>query len=59
MSFYSYFSFVSKKLHLIKNCSFCFVDMYLCSNYLSTIALIYSLIILDFFPAFSSCNIFN
>ena len=48
------------RLHLIKICSCCFLDMHLYSNNLSTIATISSLIISELFPACFSCNkIFN
>ena len=54
---HTYFVFVCKKLHLIKNCLCCFLDMPLYSNNLSTKATISSLIMLEFFPACFSCSI--
>ena len=44
------------RLHLIKICLCCFLDMYLYSNNLSTIATISSLIISELLPACLSCN---
>ena len=45
------------RLHLIKICLCCFLDMPLYSNNLSTIATISSLIKSELFPACFSCNI--
>ena len=48
------------RLHLIKICLCCFLDMHLYSNNLSTIATISSLIKSELFPACFSCsNNFN
>ena len=47
----SNFTFLSNRLHLIKNCLFCSVDMHLYSENLSTIAKISHVIILELFPA--------
>ena len=47
---------IYKRLHLIKICLCCFLDMHLYSNNLSTIATISSLIISELFPACFSCN---
>ena len=44
------------RLHLIKICLCCFLDIHLYSNNLSTIAFISSLIMLELFPACFSCN---
>ena len=44
------------RLHLIKICLCCFLEMHLYSNNLSTIATISSLIMSELFPAFFSCN---
>ena len=44
------------KLHLVKVCLCSFLDLHLCSNSLSTIATISSLIILEFFPPCLSYN---
>ena len=44
------------RLHLIKICLCCFLDMHLYSNNLSIIATISSLIILELLPACFSCN---
>ena len=44
------------RLHLIKICLCCFLDMHLYSNYLSTIATISSLIMSESFPACFSCK---
>ena len=45
------------RLHLIKICLCCFLDIRLYSNNLSTIAFISSLIMLELFPACFSYNI--
>ena len=45
-----------KRLHLIRICLCCFLDMHLNSNNLSTIATISSLIISELLPACFSCN---
>ena len=47
---------MSNRLHLIKSCLCCFLDMQLGSNGLSTIAIISSLIILELIPACFSCS---
>ena len=48
------------RLHLIKICLCCFLDMHLYSNNLSTIATISSLIMSELFPACFFCkNNFN
>ena len=39
------------RLHLIKNCLCCFLDIHLCSNNLSTTATISLLILSKLFPA--------
>ena len=44
------------RLHLIKNCLCCFLDIHLYSNNSSTIATISSLIISELLPACFSCN---
>ena len=44
------------RLHLIKVCLCCFLDMHLYSNNLSTIATISSLFISELLPACFSCN---
>ena len=44
------------RLHLIKICLCCFLDMHLYSKNLSTIAMISSLIILELLPACICCN---
>ena len=44
------------EIHLKEICSCCFLDMHLYSNNLSTIAIIFSLIKLEFFPACFSCS---
>ena len=47
------------RLHLLKNCSCCFLDIHLFSDNLSPIAAISSSFILEIFPACFSCsNIF-
>ena len=45
------------RLHLIKICLCCFLDMHLDSNNLSTIATMSSLNMSELFPACFSCNI--
>ena len=45
-----------KRLHLIKICLCCFLDMHLYSNNLSTMETSSSLIILQVLPACFSCN---
>ena len=53
------YTYLSNKLHLIKICLCCFLDMHLYSNNLSTIATISSLIKSELLPAcFSSNNNF-
>ena len=50
---YNYFySNLCSRLHLIKICLCCFLDMHLYSNNLSIIAIISSLIISELLPAF-------
>ena len=44
------------RLHLIKICLCCFLDIHLYSNSLSTIAKISSLIMSELYPACFSCN---
>ena len=44
------------RLHLIKICLCCFLDMHLYSNNLSIIATFFSLITLELFPACFSCT---
>ena len=56
MSIYSYFFFVCNRLHFIKICLCCFVDILLYSNSLSTITTISSLIMPQFLPACLSCS---
>ena len=48
---------IYNRLHLIKICLCCFLDIHLYSNNLSTITTISSLTISEFFPACFSCNI--
>ena len=57
MSFYIYFLFVCNRLHLIKSCLWCFLDIHLFSNNLSTKATISSLIKSELFPAWFFCSI--
>ena len=47
---------IYNKLHLIKICLCCFLDMHLYSNKLSTITTISSLIISELLPPCFSCN---
>ena len=51
MSIYSKFFFVCNRLHLNKVCLCCLVDIHFCSNNLSTIAIIPSLIISELLAA--------
>ena len=54
---YSYSNMcIYNRLHLIKICLCCFLDMHLYSNNLSTIATISSLFISELLPACFSCN---
>ena len=53
---FTYFFFVCNRLHLIKICLCCFLDMHLHSNSLSTIAIVSSLIMSEFFHACFYCN---
>ena len=52
MSEYTYFFFVGNRLHLIKTCLCCFLDIHFYCNSLSNIAMISS----DLFPACFSCS---
>ena len=63
MSIYNYtyiftsaYTYDYNRLHLIKICLCCFLDMHLYSNNLSTIAMISSLFMSELFPACFSCN---
>ena len=47
---------IYNRLHLIKICLCCFLDIHLYSNNLSTIATISSSIISELLPACFSCN---
>ena len=58
MSIYTYKSiYTNNRLHFITICLCSFLDIHLYSNNLSTIAMIYSLILLEKLPACFSCNI--
>ena len=60
MSSYTYFFFVCKRLHFIKICLCCFLNIHLYSNRLSIIPTISMFILSELFPAFFSCsNNFN
>ena len=52
----SAYTYDYKRLHLIKICLCCFLDMHLYSNNLSTIATISLLIMSEFFPPCFSCK---
>ena len=52
----SNYTYLCNRLHFIKNCLCCFLDIHLYSDSLSTIAIISSLIIIDLFPACFSCS---
>ena len=53
---YTYNYMIYNRLHLIKICLCCFLDIHLYSNNLSTIAIFSSLIKSELFPACFSCN---
>ena len=54
------YNYMCNKLHLIKICLRCFLDMQLFSNNLSTISTVSSLFESEIFPACFSCsNNFN
>ena len=52
----SNYTHLCNRLLLVESCLCCFFDMLLYSNIYSTIAKISSLIILELFPAYISCN---
>ena len=56
MRLYEYWFYLFNRLHLIKICLCCFLEMHLYSNNLSTIATISSSIKLELLPPCFSCN---